>query len=75
MGYAPGTRVGPLAFSRWGVEANHGRIYTRSLPDTRVYFHRRPAATIRARCCHRIAGLAWKARAICRPTALPTPFT
>ena len=32
MGYAPGTRVGPLAFSRWGVEANHGRIYARSLP-------------------------------------------
>jgi signal transduction histidine kinase len=22
-----------LAFSRWGVEANHGRIYARNLPE------------------------------------------
>lgn len=27
-----------LAFSRWGVEANHGRIYGRSLPDVGCVF-------------------------------------
>ena len=27
-----------LAFSRWGVEANHGRIYARSLPDVGCVF-------------------------------------
>ena len=27
-----------LAFSRWGVEANHGRIYTRNLPDVGCIF-------------------------------------
>jgi signal transduction histidine kinase len=27
-----------LAFSRWGVEANHGRIYTRNLPDRGCVF-------------------------------------
>ena len=27
-----------LAFSRWGVEANHGRIYTRNLPDRGCIF-------------------------------------
>jgi signal transduction histidine kinase len=27
-----------LAFSRWGVEANHGRIYARNLPDVGCVF-------------------------------------
>jgi signal transduction histidine kinase len=27
-----------LAFSRWGVEANHGRIYARNLPDVGCIF-------------------------------------
>ena len=27
-----------LAFSRWGVEANHGRIYARNLPDRGCVF-------------------------------------
>ena len=27
-----------LAFSRWGVEANHGRIYARNLPDRGCIF-------------------------------------
>jgi signal transduction histidine kinase len=27
-----------LAFSRWGTEANHGRIYARTLPDTGCVF-------------------------------------
>jgi hypothetical protein len=27
-----------LAFSRWGVEANHGRIYARNLPDEGCVF-------------------------------------
>ena len=27
-----------LAFSRWGVEANHGRIYARNLPDKGCVF-------------------------------------
>ena len=27
-----------LAFSRWGVEANHGRIYARNLPDAGCVF-------------------------------------
>jgi hypothetical protein len=27
-----------LAFSRWGVEANNGRIYARNLPDTGCVF-------------------------------------
>jgi signal transduction histidine kinase len=32
-----GTGLG-LAFSRWGVEANHGRIYARNLPDVGCVF-------------------------------------
>jgi len=34
-------RTGPdlgLAFSRWGVEANNGRIYARNLPDKGCIF-------------------------------------
>ncbi len=27
-----------LAFSRWGAEANHGRIYTRNLPERGCVF-------------------------------------
>jgi signal transduction histidine kinase len=27
-----------LAFSRWGIEANNGRIYARSLPDLGCIF-------------------------------------
>jgi signal transduction histidine kinase len=27
-----------LAFSRWAVEANHGRIYARNLPDQGCIF-------------------------------------
>ena len=27
-----------LAFSRWGAEANHGRIYTRNLPGRGCVF-------------------------------------
>jgi hypothetical protein len=27
-----------LAFSRWGIEANHGRIYARNLPDVGCVF-------------------------------------
>jgi signal transduction histidine kinase len=27
-----------LAFSRWAVEANHGRIYARNLPDAGCVF-------------------------------------
>jgi signal transduction histidine kinase len=27
-----------LAFSRWGVEANNGRIYARNLPDEGCVF-------------------------------------
>jgi signal transduction histidine kinase len=34
-----GDRTGlGLAFSRWGVEANNGRIYARSLPETGCVF-------------------------------------
>jgi hypothetical protein len=32
-----------LAFSRWGVEANDGRIYARNLPDQGFVFYHRPA--------------------------------
>jgi C4-dicarboxylate-specific signal transduction histidine kinase len=32
-----GLRLG-LAFSRWGVEANDGRIYARNLPDKGCVF-------------------------------------
>jgi signal transduction histidine kinase len=27
-----------LAFSRWGVEANNGRVYARNLPDKGCVF-------------------------------------
>ena len=38
-----------LAFSRWGVEANDGRIYARNLPGRGMRLHRRPAAAASSR--------------------------
>ena len=38
-----------LAFSRWGAEANDGRIYARNLPWSRMRVHRRPAAAASSR--------------------------
>jgi signal transduction histidine kinase len=39
-----------LAFSRWAVEAHHGRIYGSERPRRRMRFYRRPPTGPGSRC-------------------------